>query len=94
MLLRSIFPPVSRLTDLKQIGVRTAIPEDLPPVRANPEKLQRVLFNLLQNALQHTAVPGTVLVRGEPVGAWLEVEVADTGAGIASGDRPHVFEPF
>ncbi len=53
-----------------------------------------MLFNLLQNALQHTAVPGTVLVRGEPVGAWLEVEVADTGAGIASGDRPHVFEPF
>ncbi len=82
------------VADPKQIGVRTAIPEDLPFARANPEKLQRVLFNLLQNAIQHTAARGTVDVRAEPVGAWLEVEVADTGAGIATGDRPHVFEPF
>jgi signal transduction histidine kinase len=62
--------------------------------RANPERLQRVLFNLIQNAIRHTPRDGSVTVRAERVGDAIEVEVADTGEGIPEADRDRVFEPF
>ena len=62
--------------------------------RANPEQLQRVLFNLIQNAIRHTPADGSVTVRAEPGAGGVEIEVADTGEGIAASDRAHVFEPF
>ncbi len=64
------------------------------PARADPEKLQRVLFNLIQNAIRHTPADGSVTVRAEPAGEWVEIEVADTGEGIASAEREHVFDAF
>jgi signal transduction histidine kinase len=68
-----------------------------PPLaasRANPEQLQRVLFNLIQNAIRHTPPDGSVTVRAEAVAGAVEVEVADTGGGIPAGQRERVFEPF
>ena len=62
--------------------------------RTNPEKLQRVLFNLIQNAIRHTPPDGTVTVRAERVGPSVVVEVADTGSGIPEAQRERVFEPF
>jgi signal transduction histidine kinase len=62
--------------------------------RANPEQLQRVLFNLIQNAIRHTPADGSVTVRAEPGPDTVEIEVADTGEGIAPADRERVFEPF
>jgi signal transduction histidine kinase len=64
------------------------------PARADPERLQRVLFNLIQNAIRHTPADGSVTVRAQPAGEWVEIEVADTGAGIGSADRERLFEPF
>jgi signal transduction histidine kinase len=64
------------------------------PARADPDRLQRVLFNLIQNAIRHTPADGSVTVRAEPVGDWVEIEVSDTGAGIPHDDRERLFEPF
>ena len=61
---------------------------------ANPEKLQRVLFNLIQNAIRHTPADGSVTVEAESAGEAIEIEVADTGGGIPARDRERVFEPF
>lgn len=63
-------------------------------VRANPEQLQRVLFNLLRNAIRHTPADGSVTVRTSAQGDHVEIEVADTGEGIPAADRDRVFEPF
>src|SRR5215216_7602373 len=60
------------------------------PARADPERLQRVLFNLIQNAIRHTPADGSVTVRAAPADEWVEIEVADTGAGIAREDREHL----
>src|SRR5262249_10521138 len=49
---------------------------------ANPEQIQRVLFNLIQNAIRHTPADGSITVRAEPCETEVEIEVADTGAGI------------
>jgi signal transduction histidine kinase len=76
------------------VAVRTELPSGLGPASANPEKLQRVLFNLIQNAIRHTPADGSVTVAAESTGRALQVEVADTGAGIPAADRDRVFEPF
>ena len=65
---------------------------DVDPVLANPSRLQRVLHNLVSNALRHTPADGTVALRATPEGEEVRVEVADTGEGIAAKDLPHVFE--
>jgi signal transduction histidine kinase len=64
------------------------------PPRGDPEKLQRVLFNLIRNAIRHTPPDGSVTVRAEPAGEWVEVEVADTGPGVPAEHRQRIFDPF
>jgi signal transduction histidine kinase len=77
------------------VAVRAEIAGGTAAAQANPEQLQRVLFNLIQNAIRHTPADGSVVVRAESVaGRAVELEVADTGEGIAAGDRDRVFEPF
>jgi signal transduction histidine kinase len=80
--------------DARHVQVRTELPAGLRPARADPEKLQRVLFNLIQNAIRHTPADGSVVVRAASAGDAVEIEVADTGAGIAADERDRVFEPF
>jgi signal transduction histidine kinase len=70
------------------------VPADLAPARAAPEQIQRVLFNLIQNAIRHTPADGSVTVRAAPASAGVEVEVADTGSGVDEHDRERVFEAF
>ncbi len=76
------------------VAVRAEIDASLVPAHANPERIQRVLFNLIQNAIRHTPPDGSVTVRAASDGSSVEIEVADTGEGIAPGDRERVFEPF
>jgi signal transduction histidine kinase len=80
--------------EAKGVAVLAEVPETLKPAQANPEKLQRVLFNLIQNAIRHTPADGSVVVRAESVAAGIEFEVADTGDGIAPEERERVFIAF
>jgi signal transduction histidine kinase len=77
-------------------GVRIAaeLPEGSLLAEANAEKLQRVLFNLIQNAIRHTPADGSVTVRARPADRGVEIEVDDTGEGIPAGDNERVFEAF
>ena len=75
-----------------------AITAELPPrevvALANAEKVQRVLFNLIQNAIRHTPADGSVTVRARAGAGGVEVEVADEGTGIPAGQGERVFEAF
>ena len=62
------------------------------PVLMSPSRIQRVLHNLISNALRHTPADGTIAVRAEPRGEVVQVEVTDTGEGIAPDDLPRVFD--
>jgi signal transduction histidine kinase len=77
-------------------GVRLAT--ELPPgavvAEADAEKVQRVLFNLIQNAIRHTPADGSVTVRARSAGNGVEVEVVDDGEGVSPDDAGRVFEPF
>ena len=80
--------------EAKGIRVSAELAGGLEPAHANPEQLQRVLFNLIQNAIRHTPADGSVVVHARPTGSELEIEVADSGAGIATEDRARVFAAF
>ena len=80
--------------DAHGVRVSAAVPEHVVVDRADPERLQRVLFNLIQNAIRHTPADGSVTVVAEASSAGIEVEVADTGAGLDPADRSRAFEPF
>jgi signal transduction histidine kinase len=82
-------------TETAGVAVSARLPGDLAPARCNPDKLRRVLVNLLQNAIRNTPPDGSVAITAAAAADGnVEVEVSDTGAGIAEHDRPHVFEPF
>ncbi|MGH2743340.1 MAG: sensor histidine kinase [Thermoleophilaceae bacterium] len=80
--------------DARHVAVRASFADGLAPVHGNPERLQRVLFNLIQNAIRHTPADGSVTVMAEPNGAGVVVEVADTGEGLGAEARERAFEPF
>ncbi len=63
-------------------AVHAELRPPLAPSLGNHEQLQRVLFNLIQNAIHHTPPDGSVTVRAEDVDGGVEIEVADTGSGI------------
>jgi signal transduction histidine kinase len=81
-------------TEAAGVALSAQLPADLAPAAANADKLRRVLLNLLQNAIHHTPPDGSVAVSASALDGAVEIEVADTGAGIAAQDRAHVFEPF
>lgn len=77
------------------VAVHAELAPQLAAAQANPEQIQRVLFNLIQNAIRHTPADGSVVVRAAPASEGaIEIEVADTGPGIAGDERDHVFDPF
>ena len=68
--------------------------EDDVTARFAPEKVERVLMNLLTNALRHTPSDGAVAVRVEPRAGEVEVAVEDTGKGLDAETRDRMFERF
>ena len=68
---------------------------DVDPVQMNSHQIQRVLYNLITNALRHTPAGGTVSVQAKSTQSnTVQVDVTDSGEGIAASDLPFVFERF
>jgi signal transduction histidine kinase len=83
-------------TSAEERGVHLAaeLPTEKVVAEADAEKVQRVLFNLIQNAIRHTPADGSVTVRAKGGPGGVEVEVADSGEGIPAGEGERVFEAF
>ncbi len=64
------------------------------PVQADPQRLSRVLYNLVQNAIRHTPSDGAIVLRTAAAPGGVEVAVSDNGEGIAREDVPFVFDRF
>jgi signal transduction histidine kinase len=78
----------------KGVEISSQLGEGPLSARADPEKIQRVLFNLIRNAIRHTPADGSVTVRAESGGGGVEIEIADTGDGIRVEEREQVFDAF
>lgn len=78
--------------DASGVAVRAEVDPGLQPTRADPERLQRVLFSLIENAIRNTPPDGSVVVRARPGSRQVLIEVADTGVGIPEEERERVFD--
>lgn len=68
---------------------------DLPDIATDPDRVQQVIGNLIDNAIRWTPPQGTITLSARPrAGGGLVVEVADTGPGVPADRRDEVFEPF
>lgn len=81
------------LAEDAEITLSIDVPDALP-VHADPDKLQRVLLNLLGNAFKFTPKGGTIRVAIVREPATVAIHVADSGPGIPAGRRVAIFERF
>jgi signal transduction histidine kinase len=99
---RSAEPPTIDLsTHLREIGERYRhnldgqLDIDCPAgryVRADPDDVDRIISNLIDNATQHGAPP--IAIRVHATADWVEIRVADHGPGFPPGFLPHAFQRF
>jgi two-component system, OmpR family, phosphate regulon sensor histidine kinase PhoR len=77
----------------KGLAVAVEAGSELPPVNADPYEIERLLINLLDNAVKYTD-RGRIVLRLASDGKTLTIEVSDTGIGIEADDLPHIYERF
>ena len=90
---RSCLQGIEAEARARQIELRSSV-DDGVTARFAPEKVERVLLNLLTNALRHTPSDGAVAVRVEPRQDEVAVIVEDTGEGLGDEARARMFERF
>ena len=78
----------------RDVRLHRDIPDDLPPIDGDPERVHQVLFNLVDNAVRFTPAGGEVTVSAHRSNGSIEVSVSDTGVGIPSEHLPRLFERF
>jgi signal transduction histidine kinase len=78
----------------KQVSLKTEASPEVPYVRADIGMIERVLENLIQNALTHSPPSGVITVSVTPGEREVKVEVADNGSGIPEDQLPFIFERF
>ena len=78
-----------------EAGIALGLEMERPAVvYGNPDQIERIVANLLENALRYTASGGRVSVEGRRQGAEFQISVVDTGVGIATENLPRVFDRF
>jgi signal transduction histidine kinase len=76
----------------RRIVLEARLPDALPPVLANVQRVEQVLVNLVANGLRFTPEGGIVIIEAEARSRAVEVRVSDTGIGISPIDLPHIFD--
>jgi signal transduction histidine kinase len=70
------------------------IPSNLAPAKADPLRVERILYNLVDNAIKYSPNGGEVKVTARPNGDFLLIGVSDHGPGISSDDQARLFQSF
>ena len=65
-----------------------------PKIYLDPERFDKVLYNLLSNAMKFTDTGGSIAIKVERAGDYVRIQVKDTGIGIRTEQIPHLFERF
>jgi histidine kinase len=93
-LVEGVVARLSHQFEDKDVTLETGVPEDLPLVLADEDRIGQVLLNLVGNALQYTPSGGCVCVLARREGECVRLSVQDSGIGITAEHLPHIFERF
>jgi signal transduction histidine kinase len=94
MLVAGAVDPLRLQAETKGVHLVVDVPPDLPPVAVDRLQLERVIANLVTNAMRATAAEGSITVTAAPRGSEVVISVADTGTGIPRDYLAKIFDPF
>lgn len=91
---------LSPLAHELNVKLESSLPENLPPLAVDADKVERLLQNLLDNALKFSPLDGRVLVQAHPIGSdgippgFVRIDVIDQGPGVPDEYKTRLFERF
>lgn len=84
----------SRQAVERSITVHVVVPDDLPLIYADRERVVQLLANLVDNAVKFSARESAIRIQTEVAGAFVRFIVVDSGSGIQESDLPHLFDLY
>jgi PAS domain S-box-containing protein len=94
-LVRGCVGDYTEMAAAKAVGLSVEVDAELPPLRVDARLLEQALRNVVANAVKFTERGAISIFAGrDGAGGPLEIEVVDTGVGIAAGDLDRIFRPF
>ncbi len=93
-LIQTVTARLGPLFEAKGVHLQTELPERLPDVLGDEDRLTQVLVNIVGNALKYTPVGGRVTISARQQGEAVILAVQDTGIGLSAEHLPHVFTRF
>jgi len=91
-IVREIVERERQLMREKELTLEYLLPPGELYVNGDVQRITQVLINLINNAVQHTASGGKILISAAKVDSFVEIRVQDNGEGIPADDLPHVFD--
>lgn len=93
-IIEDVLASLSQQMEEKDLTISADIPESLPLVYADPARATQIMVNLVGNAIKYTRPGDSIFVRVKPLAKKLQIDVSDTGLGIAEEDIDRVFNRF
>lgn len=93
-LLSDVIAALTPKAQARQIAIECRLAPEADPVDCAPDKIQRVLTNLLDNAVKYTPVGERILIQSQRVADGVQVDITNTGVSIPAEQLPRVFDTF
>ena len=94
VLLRNIVEKFTQQAQKAEVDLQVSVPENLPTLIGDGDRLAQVFTNLVDNALKFTPANGQVMLNAAKAGTEMEISITDTGRGVPNEALPRLFDRF
>ncbi|HEY1171852.1 MAG TPA: ATP-binding protein [Verrucomicrobiae bacterium] len=92
--LKGLRSSVQKMADDKRVHISAQVDPSVTAIVTDRDKLEKILLNLVFNAIKFTPAKGQVIIKARKDGEFTQIEVVDTGVGIAEANIPYLFTRF